>query len=106
MKAHAKDIVPLAYNLVISDEMLTNWRANDSDVASQMSDDELRAKLLQERVTGLIGTAERKDSFFIYGRGTVRHISHMKHRLSVLTHLLQRSVTSPKDLSSTAPSGT
>ena len=106
MKAHAKDIVLPAYSLVISDEMLSNWRANDSDVASQMSDEGLRAKLLQERVTGLIGTVERKDLFFIYGRGLVRHIFHLKHRLSVLTQLLQRSVTSPKDLSSTAPSGT
>ena len=71
MKANAKDIVVLSYNLVISDEMLTKWRTQNSDVS--MSDEKLRAKLLKERIASLIGHAGAKDSYFIYGRGTVRH---------------------------------
>ena len=71
MKANAKDIVIQSYNLVISDEMLEQWRTENSGVS--MSDKKLRTKLLKDRIVGLIGDAETKDSFFIYGRGTVGH---------------------------------
>ena len=43
----------------------------------------------KERVEGLIGTADRKDSFFIYGGGTVSHAFHMKHKpVHLLAHLM------------------
>ena len=65
MKANAKDIVVLSYNLVISDEMLTKWRTKNSDVS--MSDEKLRAELLKEHIADPVGHAGAKDSYFIYG---------------------------------------
>ena len=72
MKANAKDIIIQCYNLVVSDEMVAKWRAGNKGVI--LSDGKIRAKLLKERVKGLIGDAGAKDSYFIYGRGTVSHI--------------------------------
>ena len=69
MKANAKDIIIQSYSLVVSDEMLTKWRTKNSDVS--MSDEKLRTRLLKDHIVDLIGDAETKDSFFIYGRGTV-----------------------------------
>ena len=80
MKTHAQGIVPSAYNLVFSDEMLLSWRTNNSDETHQISDEELRAKLKRERAIGLIGTEGKQDPYFIYGRGTVCHIFHVKTR--------------------------
>ena len=71
MKANAKDIVVRHYNLVISDEMLAQWNTENSGVS--MSAEKLRTKLLKDRIKNLIGDAETKDSYFIYGRGTVGH---------------------------------
>ena len=71
MKANARDIVVQSYNLACSDEMLSQWRTENRRVA--MSDEKIRAKLLKDRITELIGDMETKDSFFIYGRGTVSH---------------------------------
>ena len=70
MKANAKDVIVQNYNLVVTDEKLSEWREVNNDVA--MTDEKLRIKLLKERLTELIGTAEEKDSYFLYGRGTVR----------------------------------
>ena len=41
-------------------------------MSKELSDEQLRQKLIGDRVTDLIGTPEKKDTFFIYGRGTVR----------------------------------
>ena len=71
MKANAKDIVVQHYNLVISDEALAQWHTENSGVS--MSAEKLRTKLLKDRIINLIGDVETKDSFFIYGRGTVGH---------------------------------
>ena len=71
MKANAKDIVVQCYNLVVSDETLAFWREENNGIL--LSDRKLRAKLLKEHVKGLIGDTGAKDSYFIYGRGTVRH---------------------------------
>ena len=73
MKANAKDIVVRHYNLVISDEMLAQWHTENNGVS--MSAEKLRTKLLKDRIIHLIGDVETKDSFFIYGRGTVCHVT-------------------------------
>ena len=75
MKANAKDIVVQSYSLVCSDEMLSQWQTENRRVA--MNDEKIRAKLLKDRITELIGDMETKDSFFIYGRGTVGHATHI-----------------------------
>ena len=77
MKANAKDIVIQRYNLVVSDEMLEQWRTENIGVS--MSDEKLRTKLLKDRIINLIGDVETKDSFFIYGRGTVGHATCINH---------------------------
>ena len=59
MKANAKDIVVQSYNLVVTDEMLVQWRLENSGVS--MNNDKLRAKLLKGRIVDLIGDAEMKD---------------------------------------------
>ena len=82
MKANAKDIIVQGYNLVISDEMLTEWRTKNSDIS--MSDETLRAKLLKERIADLIGHAREKDSYFIYGRGTVSRAIYVSFRFCLL----------------------
>ena len=82
MKANARDIVVQSYNLACSDEMLSQWRTENRRVA--MSDEKIRAKLLKDRITELIGDTETKDSFFIYGRGTVGHATCIVS--SPLTH--------------------
>ena len=84
MKANAKDIVIQSYSLVHRDEMLTQWRTENRGVA--MSDEKIRTKLLKERITDLIGDLETKDSFFIYGRGTVGHAACIVS--STLTHFM------------------
>ena len=71
MKANAKDIVVRHYNLVISDEMLAQWHTENNGVS--MSAEKLRTKLLKDRIKNLISDAEAKDSYFIYGSGTVGH---------------------------------
>ena len=71
MKANAKDIVIQHYNLVVSDEILEQWRTENIGVS--LSDEKLRTKLLKDHVINLIGDVETKDSFFIYGRGMVGH---------------------------------
>ena len=73
MKANAKDIVVQHYNLVISDEALAQWHTENSGVS--MSAEKLRTKLLKDRIKNLIGDAEMKDSYFIYGRGMVGHVN-------------------------------
>ena len=77
MKANAKDIVVQRYNLVVSDEMLEQWRTENIGVS--MSDEKLRTKLLKDHIINLIGDVETKDSFFIYGRGTVGHATCIDH---------------------------
>ena len=84
MKAHAKEIIVQSYNLVVSDEMLTKWRMKNSDIS--MSDEKLRTRLLKDHIIDLIGDAETKDSFFIYGRGTVSHAACIIS--SPLTHFM------------------
>ena len=84
MKANAKDIVIQSYSLVHSDEMLTQWRTENRGVA--MSDEKICSKLLKECITDLIGDLETKDSFFIYGRGTVGHAACIVS--STLTHFM------------------
>lgn len=73
MKANAEDIIFRAYNLVITDEMLPQIRARNHGALREATEEELRAKTLEKRITNLIGTRDVKDSFFIYGRGNVRH---------------------------------
>ena len=73
MKANAKDIVVQHYNLVISDEALAQWHTENSGVS--MSAEKLRTKLLKDCIKNLIGDAEMKDSYFIYGRGMVGHVN-------------------------------
>ena len=98
MKNLAQKIVVQSYGLAVSDDMLEQLRAN-SDDSPRMSDAKLRAKILQgfipdlliaymlnflvERVAKLIGTKDHKNSFFLYGRGTVSHTFHVGHRLSI-----------------------
>ena len=82
MKANAKDIIVQSYNLVVSDETLTKWRMKNNDVS--MSDEKLRAKLLKERIADLIGHAGAKDSYFIYGRGTVRYAVNVSFSVCLL----------------------
>ena len=97
MKANAKDIVVQHYNLVISDETLAQWNTENSGVS--MSAEKLRTKLLKDRIKNLIGDAETKDSYFIYGRGTVGHVN------CIVSSLLTRFVLSvliPRVHSSTA----
>ena len=81
MKANAKDIVVQSYNLVVTDEMLVQWRLENSGVS--MNNDKLRAKLLKDRIVDLIGDAEMKDSFFIYGRGTVGPANFIPYHSSI-----------------------
>ena len=83
MKANAKDIIVQCYNLVVNDEMLAQWRMENNGVT--MSDEKLRAKLLKERIAGLIGHAGAKDSYFIYGRGTVRHAIYVSCSICLLS---------------------
>ena len=87
MKANAKDIVVQSYSLVCSDEMLSQWRTENRGVS--MSNGNLRAKLLKDRIMDLIGDAERKDSFFIYGRGSVSHAIHIMSYQYLLTYFMQ-----------------
>ena len=82
MKANAKDIIIQSYSLVVSDEMLTKWRTKNSDVS--MSDEKLRAELLKEHIADLVGHAGAKDSYFIYGRGTVRHAIYVSFSVCLL----------------------
>ena len=70
MKQIAQSIIISSYNLVASDEDLSKMRAEDRGT-SRMSDEKLRAQIIEERVKSLIGSSDAKDSFFIYGRGTV-----------------------------------
>ena len=94
MKQNAQGIVIQCYGLVVTDEMLSQHRAS-LGASSRMSDERLRAKILkglmaallinyalrvlEDRITGLIGTADKKDSRFIYSRGTVSHVFHVAH---------------------------
>ena len=71
-KANAVVIVPIAFGLDPSDETVSRHRAKSRASSKEMSDEELRQKITRQRVVDLIGTAEKKDTFFIYGRGTVR----------------------------------
>ena len=96
MKANAKDIVVQHYNLVVSDEILEQWRTENIGVS--MSDEKLRTKLLKDRIKNLIGDAETKDSYFIYGRGTVGHVNCIVS--SLLTRFMW-SVLIPRVHSST-----
>ena len=84
MKANAKDIIVQCYNLVVNDEMLAQWRMENNGVT--MSDEKLRTRLLKDHIIDLIGDAETKDSFFIYGRGTVSHAACIIS--SLLTHFM------------------
>lgn len=101
MKNHAQGITIRAFNLVVSDDALTQWRTKYNILPSEMSDDEVQARILKgsifelltdpllsrvfpERITGLIGTTDHKDSFFIYGGGTVSHLFLMEHQPSLL----------------------
>lgn len=84
MKANAKDIVVQSYNLVHSDKMLLQWRTENRGVA--MSDERIHNILIKDRITDLIGDMERKDSFFLYGRGTVGHATRIV--TSPLTHFV------------------
>ena len=84
MKANAKEIIVQCYNLVVSDEMLAQWRTENNGV--QISDEKLRTKLLKDHIVDLIGDTESKDSFFIYGRGTVSHATCIAS--SPLTHFM------------------
>ena len=95
MANNARGVVIHAYGLVVTDEALFQHRTS-LDVPPRMSDDKLRAKILEglssnllincvlnafeERVTGLIGTADEKDSYFIYGGGTVSYAFHVAHK--------------------------
>ena len=96
MKANAKDIVVQHYNLVISDEALAQWHTENSGVS--MSAEKLRTKLLKDLIKNLIGDAETKDSYFIYGRGTVGHVNCIVS--SLLTRFMW-SVLIPRVHSST-----
>ena len=98
MVGNARGVVIHAYGLVVTDEALLQRRTSE-DVSPRISDDKLRAKILQgfitdlliaymlnflvERVVKLIGTKDHKKSFFLYGRGTVSHTFHVGHRLSI-----------------------
>lgn len=81
MKANAKDIVVQTYNLVVTDEMLAQWRSENSNLS--INNDKLRAKILKDRIVYLIGDAEMKDSFFIYGRGTVSPANFVPYHSSI-----------------------
>ena len=104
MKNHAQGGVVQDFGLVATDEAVSQRRA-DSNISSRTSDDQLRAEIIKgyrtdlqidcelsifkERVESLIGTADRKDSFFIYGGGTVSHAFRMKHKpVYLLTRLM------------------
>ena len=72
MKYLAQAIVIQRYGLVVSDEMLLQWRAKNGDVSErEISNDKLSAKIIRERIKDLIGTPDEIDGFFIFGRGTV-----------------------------------
>lgn len=95
MVGNARSVVIHAYGLVVTDEALLQHRTS-VDVSPRISDDKLRAKILEglsfnllisyvlnafeERITGLIGTADEKDSYFIYGGGTVSYVFHVVHQ--------------------------
>ena len=85
MKANAKDIVVQSYSLVCSDEMLSQWHMENTRGAT-MSDEKICSHLLKDRIMELIGDSETKDSFFIYGRGTVGHAACIIS--STLTHFV------------------
>ena len=94
MKQHARDIVVECYNLSVTDEMLSEYRVSTS-ASSTASDATLRARIieglmaallmnyalriLEGRVRNLIGTKEKKDTRFIYGRGTVSRVVLVVH---------------------------
>ena len=94
MKQHARDIVVECYNLSVTDEMLSEYRASTS-ASSTASDATLRARIiegliaallmnyalriLEGRIKYLIGTKDKKDSRFIYGGGTVSHVVLVAH---------------------------
>ena len=98
MVGNARGVVIHAYGLVVTDEALLQRRTSE-DVSPRISDDKLRAKTLEglsfsllincvlnafeERVTGLIGTADEKDSYFIYGGGTVSYAFHVVHQARI-----------------------
>ena len=72
MKYLAQAIVIQRYGLVVSDEMLLQWRMKNGDVSERdISNDKLSAKIIRERIKDLIGTPDEIDGFFIFGRGTV-----------------------------------
>lgn len=101
MKNHAQGIIIPAFSLVVTDEALKQWRTKYHIQPKDIDEDELRTKILRglklalltklitnlkgyfpERIVSLIGTADRKDSFFIYGGGTVSHVFHVEHSRS------------------------
>ena len=94
MVGNARSVVIHAYGLVVTDEALLQRRTSE-DVSPRISDYKLRAKTLEglsfsllincvlnafeERVTGLIGTSDEKDSYLIYGGGTLSYAFHVVH---------------------------
>ena len=100
MKSHAQSIIIQTYGLVITDEALSQGRTGvNIPPTRRMSDDKLRAKILEgfiidllirialrifeDRIAGLIGTEDQKNSFFIYGGGTVSLAFHVVHQFSI-----------------------
>lgn len=47
MKNHAQGIIIQAFNLVVSDDALTQWRTNHNTLPAEMGDDEVRARIIK-----------------------------------------------------------
>ena len=83
MKYLAQAIVIQRYGLVVTDELLLQWRMKNGDVSErEISNERLRAKLLKEHVADLIGPPDEPDAFFIYGRGSVCQFLRALHQLA------------------------
>ena len=94
MKQNARDIVVQCYGLVVTDEMLSEYRVSTS-ASSTASNTTLRARIieglmaallmnyvlriLEGRIRDLIGTKDKKDTRFIYGGGTVSRVVLVAH---------------------------
>ena len=47
MKNHAQGIIIQAFNLVVSNDALTQWRTNHNILPAEMGDDEVRARIIK-----------------------------------------------------------
>ena len=66
MKAIAKDLVLLRYNIVYSDDALEVYHDCENEhISDDVDFEELRSQFVRRRVNDLIGSPESSSSYFI-----------------------------------------